>query len=265
MDRIRISTRPDSLTHRNLLLLLKYKVKTVELGVQSMDETVLVQSGRGHNADDVISAVRLLREFNFKIGIQLMPGLPGDTFHKTMESAFRVSMLKPDFVRIYPTVVIKGTPLFEAYKNKTFHPISLADTVKWCAGLLVHFKKNKINVIRIGLQPVPSLENEEGIAVGPYHPALRQLVESYISYLVMESAVNKWGINGEKIIFTVPECELSYYIGQKRSNIKKLIKKFDIDTLIKPCGSLKRGTFSYDGGNGLGAIATAEDLIYKKL
>jgi histone acetyltransferase (RNA polymerase elongator complex component) len=173
---IRISTRPDSINKEILSILKEYGVETVELGAQSLDDNVLRLSKRGHTAEDVFNSFQLLKAQGFKVGIQLMPGLPGDT-----KEVFRVTIQKtielaPDMVRLYPTVVIKGTELEELYKKKLYRPLSLQEAVDICSEAVITLESKGIPVIRIGLMNSASLT--KNIVAGPWHPAFGFLVRS---------------------------------------------------------------------------------------
>jgi histone acetyltransferase (RNA polymerase elongator complex component) len=223
---IRLSTRPDCITSEILALLKEYRVTTIELGVQSMDDAVLTRSGRGHTATDTMNAVTLIRSSGFLFGLQLMPGLPGDSagsFGKTIDAVIE---LKPDFVRIYPALVIKDTPLEDLYMSARYVPLSLDDAVSLCREALERFELAGIDVIRIGLQPTEELEKNGTIIAGPYHPAFRQLVESSILLDKMRCAMRNCAGGTGRVTFQVNSKDLSAAIGQKRSNIKKLEKEF---------------------------------------
>jgi histone acetyltransferase (RNA polymerase elongator complex component) len=127
---IRVSTRPDALQEKQLQLMRNFGVSSVELGSQSMDDEVLTLSQRGHTARDTVESVHLLRQHGFKVGIQLMPGLPGDSEEKFMKTVEEVIKLRPHMVRLYPTVVIRGTELAKWYKEKKYHPLRLEEAVK---------------------------------------------------------------------------------------------------------------------------------------
>ncbi|MBI3582424.1 MAG: radical SAM protein [Nitrospinae bacterium] len=257
IDSIRLSTRPDSITIENLAILKKYRVKTVELGVQSMDDSVLSLSERGHSADDIRSSCKLLKSHGFEVGIQIMPGLPGDTFESSLYTAYEVMKLKPDFVRIYPAVVIKNTGLADLYLSGSFKPLSLGDAVRLAKYLLIRFEVNNIPVIRIGLQPASSLMEKDVILDGPFHPAFRQLVESEIAYDMMKHIIKGQGASlplqvvsrggkGQGTTFFISHRELSNFIGQKRSNIKKIESEFDFKVDIKSDSNLKSGEAIFD-------------------
>jgi histone acetyltransferase (RNA polymerase elongator complex component) len=175
IDALRVSTRPDYISHEKVVLLKEYGVEIVELGVQSMDDGVLRLSGRGHAAKDTVRAVELLREAGLTIGLQMMPGLPGDTRETILETAGEIVSLRPDFIRVYPTLVIKNTPLEKLYRWGNYSPWLLESMVEVCREVMSLFDNARIPVIRVGLQPTADLE--ESIVAGPYHPSFRQLLD----------------------------------------------------------------------------------------
>ena len=175
IDALRVSTRPDMISRDGVALLKRYSVKTVELGVQSMDDGVLRQSGRGHSASDTIRAVEELKGAGMATGLQMMPGLPGDTVETILATAGEMAKLGPDFVRVYPTLVVRGTPLETMYGRGDYRPWSLESMRLVCVKVMALFKEAAIPVIRVGLQPTAELE--ASIVAGPYHPAFRQLLD----------------------------------------------------------------------------------------
>jgi len=175
IDGIRVSTRPDYINRGTAEHLKRYGVDTVELGVQSMDDKVLRLSGRGHNSRCTEDAVRTLRGLA-RIGLQFMPGLPGDTPETVLETARRIIALSPDFVRVYPALVLKNTALHEMYLNGRYVPWTLEGMVAICREISVLLKEAGIPVIKMGLHPSKDLL--ENIVSGPFHPSFRQLVET---------------------------------------------------------------------------------------
>lgn len=166
IDSIRISTRPDCIDKQILKRLKKYKVKTIELGVQSANDYILKRAGRGHNFEDVKKASRLIRWNGFKLGHQMMVGLPESTRLDEINTAKRLIKLKPKMVRIYPVLVIKNTKLQKEYEEGTYEPIPLAQAVETCKEVVYLFNKKKIEVIRIGLQNTDIItEPKEGSEV----------------------------------------------------------------------------------------------------
>jgi len=228
---IRLSTRPDCITDDILALLREYHVTIIELGAQSMDDAVLNRSGRGHTAIDTVNAVRLIKSHDFLIGLQLMPGLPGDSADSFMKTVNTIIGLRPDFVRIYPALVLRHTPFEYLYTSGRYIPLSLDDAVVLCRDALERFELAGIDVIRIGLQPTEELERPGTIIAGPYHPAFRQLVESSILLDIMRSSLRARMEKKDMVTFQVHPNDLSAAIGQHRSNIELLKKEFGINKI----------------------------------
>ena len=171
---LRASTKPDYVFPERLPLLLRHGMNTIELGVQSLNDAVLKGVGRGYDSPRVRKAVRDLRDQGFRVGIQLMQGLPGADEQEAFESAQAAIGLRPDFVRIYPTVVLAGTALADMYRGGRYLPWSLERAVEVCRGLRHLFGEAGIPIIKMGLEF--STDEREGIIAGPYHPNFRQLV-----------------------------------------------------------------------------------------
>lgn len=173
---VRVSTRPDSVRPATPAFLSPYGVDTVELGVQSLDDRVLALSGRGHTREDTVSALEVLKGAGLTTGVQVMPGLPGDTVETFLAGVEELCRLGPDIARIYPTLVIRGTPLERLHAGGGYEPWDLETTVAACARALGAFEAAGVRVIRVGLQPTAELEGS--LVAGPYHPSIRQLVEA---------------------------------------------------------------------------------------
>ena len=180
IDYIRLSTRPDYIDEFILDHLKSYKVDIIELGVQSLDKEVLHKSGRGHDYDEVLKASKLIKEYGFTLGHQIMVGLPEDTFEKDVETTKESIKMKPDICRIYPALTVKNTPMEDMYLEGTYKPYTLEEAVYISAKLYNMYKENNIQVIRIGLQPTDNIALGKDIVDGPFHPAFRELVESSI-------------------------------------------------------------------------------------
>ncbi|MCD6385784.1 radical SAM protein [Candidatus Sumerlaeota bacterium] len=177
---VRISTRPDFVTDDTLQLLKKYKGETIELGVQSFYDDVLQQSGRGYNAATAIRSVKLVAEYGFKVGIHLMLGLPGDTPEKSLGSAKTAISLRPEFVRLHPTLVLRDTILEEMFRTGDYQPWDEETMFSTLTKMIVLFEEAGINVIRVGLQPSRRLTTEGAVVAGLFHPALRELCDVYL-------------------------------------------------------------------------------------
>lgn len=229
---IRLSTRPDYINADSVDLLKEFSVETVELGVQSFDDEVLAASNRGHGAGDVFRAVSILKENGFRTGIQLMPGLPGDSREKSVKSAETAVSLKPDDARIYPCVVLAGTGLDKLYMNGLYKPLSIEDAVETSALIYRLFHENNINVIRIGLHPLDT----PGTAViaGPYHTAMGFLVKSRYRRFILDELFSKSSLPAsdcKTVKLMIPAHCAEEFIGMKRANIEYLKEKYSLNRI----------------------------------
>ncbi len=246
IDSIRISTRPDEIDDRRLELLRSYGVTTVELGVQSMDDVVLRRSGRGHKSEDTVHAMSLLKRYGFKTGVQLMPGLPGDSydiFQKTVDSVIE---LAPDMARIYPAIVIKGTPLAELYRRGRYSPLSIDEAVNICSVSCMRLEENGINVIRMGLMSTPSLLAEGEILAGPWHDAFGFLVRADI---YLKKVIPSLPVPGAASLIGIrmPGGEIPLLRGYENSGTKKIEEICDAKIrYIRPENSIPSGRIEVD-------------------
>ena len=236
IDGIRISTRPDYIDKHTLKRLKKYKVKTIELGVQSTNDYVLELCRRGHTFEDVKKASKLIRRYGFDLGHQMMVGLPESTEKDEITTAKDLIKLKPKMVRIYPVLVIKGTALEKQYLAGEYEPLELRQAVERCKELCYLFGKKKIKVIRIGLQNTDTICNPENseseVVAGPYHETFRQLVESSIYYDTIVNKIKKYDVKVKEIeVITHPQ-NVSNIVGYKRENVEKLKNMYDVDLSI---------------------------------
>ncbi len=232
---IRISTRPDGISREICDILKKYGVTAVELGAQSLDDRVLEMNERGHTSEQVIDACKLLKEYGFELGLQMMTGLYGSDDADSIETAEKIIAVSPDTVRIYPTVVIKHTRLHELMQRGEFTPKGIPETVELCARLIPMFENAGIKIIRVGLHSGGGVE--EGYAGGAYHPALRELCESKIYYNIVLKELEGLG-KGEYMI-EVCDKEISKMTGQKKQNLISLRENGYVCT-VKGNGRLMR-------------------------
>ncbi|NVN99615.1 MAG: radical SAM protein [Geobacteraceae bacterium] len=238
---VRVSTRPDGIGAESVNLLKEYGVSLVELGVQSMDDDVLRRANRGHTADDIRRAFQILHSAGIGVGAQMMPGLPGDTAEGALASFREIIGLKPDCIRIYPALVLKGTALARLYEAGEYQPLTLPDAVSLCKAMLHEAELAKIPVIRVGLQATDELTTDSQVLAGPCHPALRQLAESERWFDLLKELLGEFR-RGERLQLRVSPPELSNLIGQKRTNIVRLEETFGVKILsITPDSSVVAG------------------------
>ena len=226
---LRLSTRPDAIDAATLKRLKAYGVETIELGAQSMSERVLALSGRGHTAQDVADASAQVKAAGFKLILQMMTGLPGADDESDVESARRIAALKPDGVRVYPTVIVRDTALFDIWKAGRYKEHTVEDAVRVCAKILPIFEEAHIPVIRLGLNPTEDLSGGDAVG-GAYHPALGELVKSRIMREKAE-ALLEGVLPGSEAVLRVNPRLMSQLVGQHGANRAYLTERFALKRL----------------------------------
>lgn len=227
---IRLSTRPDYIDEEILDILQSYKVKNIELGLQSMDENVLKLTKRGHTAEQAINACKLIKKYGFNLIGQMMIGLPGSSLEKEIYTAEIIAELC-DGARVYPTVVLRETELCNMARKGEYIPLRLDDTIERTGEVLLVFDRAKKKVIRIGLQSGDDLYDPDVVYGGDYHPAIGELAENYVYYKkICEQLKNKETDGKDLVVYCAKGCT-SKVIGQKKSNKIKLIKNYNIKSL----------------------------------
>lgn len=191
---LHISTRPDCIDEEILENLKRYNVSTIELGVQSFSDEVLRLSKRGHDSDIARKAARLVKERGFKLGIQLMIGLPGDSLESCIYSARETVALSPELARLYPTLVIDGTELYDMYEDGSYEALSKEEALLRTKEMYKILHKAGINIMRVGLKSTDIIGGSDLSAIngGTYHPAFRQLVEGEIAYEMLKEQLDAW-------------------------------------------------------------------------
>ncbi len=224
VNSIRVSTRPDYIDKNKVDMLKIYGTETVELGAQSMDDSVLLANRRGHTSYDTVSASKTILSGGLKLGLQMMTGLYKDTNQGSINTAQELINLSPSCVRIYPTLVLKGTYLEELYKNSEYKPQTLEEAVCLCADLKDMFFSENIPVIRMGLMSSDNINPDNDVVAGPYHPSFGELVQSKIYLKKLIKNVKK------DCTIEVNPKSVSAFVGNKKCNIYELKKLgFDVN------------------------------------
>lgn len=229
IDSVRFSTRPDTISEKTLNLINDFPVSTIELGVQSMNDKVLSLSNRGHTAQSTIDAVALLKKNGYEVGMQMMVGLPEDSAESTLKSAKEVLDLKPDFIRIYPLIVLKGSLVAKWYKTGKYNPLTLDECIDLVKKIYLLFSLENIPVIRMGLQASEMLQDDDSMIAGPWHPAFGHLVLSEIFFDKAKEKIKKTlsdSSNNNVISIRVHPSSESKLRGNKNNNIMKLKECF---------------------------------------
>ncbi len=219
---IRISTRPDKIFKEQLLNLSVRGLKTVELGIQSFSDQVLKQSGRGYSSQTAIDACQTIKECGLNLCIQLMPGLPGSDSISLQETITQIIAVKPDMVRIYPTIVLKNTSLEKMYNSGKYTPLTLQEAIAISTDMINLFNEEDIRVIKAGLHSDISKEN---IIAGPYHQSFGELIR-------IEQMLKKIIANYQKEkTFVISKYDVSLFKGFKQNLLKRIKAKLDLDKI----------------------------------
>ena len=221
IDGIRCSTRPDYIDEKRVKILKSFGMKNIELGAQTTNDDILRKCGRGHTFKDIENASQIIVNEGITLGLQMMLGLPFDTFENDMQTARDIVRLGAKETRIYPCIVVKDTELERMYLNGEYTPLSLGDAVEQSATLYEYFTKNDVKVLRIGLHTSDDL-NGEALVAGPYHKNFAEMVFSRS----WGRRIDKIDEKSNKIIIEVPENQLNHAIGYKGENKKKLLERY---------------------------------------
>ncbi|KAB3535199.1 radical SAM protein [Alkaliphilus pronyensis] len=232
IDDIRISTRPDYIDTNILKILKDYGVTIIELGVQTTDDEVLKYNKRGHTKSDVAKAVATIKKEGFKLGLQMMLGLAGDSVTAIDNTVKDFINWKPNFVRVYPTLVIKDTFLEELFNTGNYIPYTLEEAITIAKKVLIQFQREGISVIRVGLQTTEEITYGKGVVAGPYHPAFREMVETEIYKEKIEGLLkDKKVIFNKSIVVHCNTREASRVSGYCQSNKNYFLNKYNLKSM----------------------------------
>lgn len=241
VSHIRISTRPDCIDEDILNTLAYYGVRTIELGAQSMDESVLKAAGRGHTAKQVREASKLIKSHGFNLVLQMMTHLPCSDEETDLETARQIASLAPDAVRVYPTVVVRDTALETLWREGKYTPSTPEEAAELGAKIIDIFEVAEIPIIRFGLNPTEDLSDGDALS-GAYHPALGEMAQSARYLALAEREIEKNNFSGGEISIFVSPARISAMSGIKKQNKLFLCEKYGFSTIsVKGDSSLKSG------------------------
>lgn len=198
----RCSTRPDAVSKDRLRIMRQTGASLIELGVQSFADNALKFSGRAYEQDQILEAVKLIKDSDIKAGIQLMPGMPGQKPGDFLKDVKLGIQAGANIFRFYPCLVIEDTSLAKMWQTGRFKPWNLNKTINILAHAWNMANDAKINVIRMGLPPQAGFEKH--ILAGPYHPALGNRVMSYAFFQKVRKIIRKKS-DGHKFYLNAPK------------------------------------------------------------
>ena len=238
INNIRISTRPDAISEDNIVMLKQYGVSIIELGVQSLDDDVLMHCGRGYESSVVYEAAEKVIANNISLGMQMMIGLPHSTYEKDLFTAKEIIRIGAHGARIYPLLVFANTDLEHLYNKKEYIPLSVDDAIERSVDILELFLESNVKVYKIGLHPSEFIDNGTLIA-GPWIPAFRQHVQAKVWQRKFEKE-----LKNDKLIkgFFINQSDINSAIGPNKCNIE-IFKQKGINLSFRIDNSLKRGDF----------------------
>ena len=223
---IRLSTRPDYINEPILEMLKKYSVTTIELGAQSTSQEVLNESERGHTVENIRDASNLICKYGCELGLQMMIGLPGDSYERSIQTANDIVSLGASNTRIYPAIVVKHTALEKMYREGRYTPLSLEQAVEWAKDIVHIFEKNSVSILRMGLHPSDELVIGKSLIAGPFHPSFKEMVMTQIWKELINTELQSFNSNfSNNIKITVSDRQIHYAIGYRQTNREQLVSR----------------------------------------
>ena len=241
----KISTRPESINKNTIKILKKYKVRSIEILVPSSNDYILKKSNAQIMFSDIKKTSKLLRWNGFKVGYQMTVGLPESTRLDEINTAKALIKLKPNTIKIFPVLVLKGTTLEKEYNNEKYVPLNLVQAVEICKEIVRMFWNKKIEILQIGIEDKEELNeftnSKTEIVDGPYYPSFKQLVESNMWYDAIVNKIKRLNVKVKEVEVTVNPIDSDNVIGLKKENVYKLKDMYDVDLILKQDEKVKKG------------------------
>lgn len=241
----KISTRPESINKNTIKILKKYKVRSIEILVPSSNDYILKKSNAQIMFSDIKKTSKLLRWNGFKVGYQMMVGLPESTRLDEINTGKALIKLKPNTIKIFPVLVLKGTTLEKEYNNEKYVPLNLVQAVEICKEIVRMFWNKKIEILQIGIEDKEELNeftnSKTEIVDGPYYPSFKQLVESNMWYDAIVNKIKRLNVKVKEVEVTVNPIDSDNVIGLKKENVYKLKDMYDVDLILKQDEKVKKG------------------------
>ncbi len=245
-----ISISPNYINKENLKLFKKYGVKTIELEIKSTNEYILKRTGMNYDLKDIKKASKLIKRRRFKLGYQIMIGLPESTKIDDINTAKTILKMKPKIINLNPALVIKGTELEKEYQEQKYKPLTLVQAIETSKEIVEIFNNKKIETIAIGYgildNDLEQLEIAEKVIDGPFHPSFRQMVESSLWYEAIVNKIKQLNVKVMQVEVTANPVDVNNVIGYKQENIEKLRDIYDVDLIVTPNENIKQGKSKID-------------------
>ena len=201
VNALRCSTRPDEIDEERAEILKNNYFEVVELGVQSMSESLLEKMKRGHDSETVFNSVKILKKCGISVGLQFMTGFPYETDEDVKISCDALSVLRPDFIRIYPFVPLKNTPVEREISIGTARMDSVETILERTVTLFLAAMKLEIPVIRVGL---------------PQSSDVPEIYPANLFQVVVEKAISRLAKEGETEFCIPDNFETSFNMAKKK-------------------------------------------------
>ncbi len=239
----RLSTKPVPLRDETIAILRRNGVDIIELGIPTFNDAILAAVNRAHTAEDLFLAYERLGGEGFRLALQFMVGLPGESQGDIEETVANMIRLRPVYIRIYPLVVLRNTPLFALYSRGDFVPIPFDEALDRACLIYLNAMKHNIDVVNVGLT-----DNEmvrDMVAGGFYHPAYGFLVQSRIFLRAVEGALKR--LDGPKEITVIlHNNDIPLLVGHRRENLSRFAA-MGLKLRWEPSGE-RRGAFEIVSG-----------------
>jgi len=223
---IRLSTRPDYINEPILEMLKKYSVTTIELGAQSTSQEVLNESERGHTVENIRDASNLICKYGCELGLQMMIGLPGDSYERSIQTAKDIVSLGACNTRIYPAIVVKHTAMEKLYQSGKYSPLTLEQAVEWTKDIVHIFEENNVSILRMGLHPSDELVTGKSLIAGPFHASFKEMVMTQIWKELIDMELQSINSNfSNNIKITVSDRQIHNAIGYRQTNREQLVSR----------------------------------------
>ena len=243
IDDVSISVSPEEVDKKLLKKAKKCNIKVIEIIAKSSNNYILKKEKNNYTFEQIKKAAKKIRWNGFKLGIQMMVGMPDSTKIDDYNTAKDFAKLKPKMVRIYPFVVEKNMKIAKEYESGEFEPITVMQAVERCKEGVYAFHEKNIDEIAIGMKKIKSASS---IVAGPNVSNFTDLVEDSIWYDSIVNKIKMVNAKVKEVRVTVNPANKANVIGYKKSNIKNLKDIYNVDVIVQEDEEIKEGKSQID-------------------